>query len=72
MLLSNSVGFFFLFSLIFWGRTWGWGRWVEGIVVLELRINAHFDKGTKALILTGTIFEIKVTAIIMKTSFPGD
>lgn len=61
MLSFSSI--WFLFSL-FWG--------VGGIVFLELCMNDHFDKGTKALILIGTVFEIKVTAIIMKTSFPGD
>lgn len=43
-----------------------------GIVFLELCVNDHLDKGTKALVLIGTIFEIRVTAIIMETSFPGD
>lgn len=45
---------------------------VGGIVFLELPLNDHFDKGTKALILIGTVFEIKVTAVIRRASFPGD
>lgn len=66
----SSMGLLFPFSFLSLSL---FGGGVDGgIVFSELCINDHFDKGTKALILTGTVFEVRVTAIIMKTSFPGD
>lgn len=43
---------------------------IESIVFLELCINDHFDKGAKAFVPMGTVFEIRVTAIVMKTLYP--
>lgn len=68
--LSSPNGIGFLFPFFFFFLV---GAAVIGdIVFLKLCINDHFDKGTKALILIGTVFEIKVTAIITRTWFPGD
>lgn len=65
--LLNSIRLLFPFSLSLSFE--GVGR-IESIAFLELCINDHFDKGAKALVPMGTIFEIRVTAIVMKTSYP--
>lgn len=61
------LGFFFLFCFVLVGAAV-----IGDIVFLKLCVSDHFDKGTKALSLIGTVFEIKVTAIVMRTCFPGD